>query len=154
MSQPMCYSTSPTWKETRKLQTSSPTESPLSCCTRWLLLAKLEEQNGNADTYLAAQEQALKLQTSILGYLRDPGGRGTKQTSGADSTVTSDSRKRSGLATDDFAGGFAAFSNMGSIRAKAASICFDMAECYRKHRQFDKVSSSCSTHIDLKFVLA
>ncbi|KAF6259487.1 intraflagellar transport protein [Scenedesmus sp. NREL 46B-D3] len=75
----------------------------------WLLLAKLQQQSGNAEGFTSAQNQALELQRTLLEQLRQSGS--------------------------------AAVGNLSSAKAKAASICFDLAEYYRKHRQFDKVNN-------------
>jgi hypothetical protein len=48
----------------------------------------------------------------------------------------------------------AAVGNAASAKAKAASICFDLAEYYRKHRQFDKVNSDLWRHACLLCVTA
>jgi hypothetical protein len=106
---------------------------------RWLLLAKLQQQSGNAEGFTSAQNQALELQRTLLEQLRQSGGAATGSSG---SSSTSKSRASHGVADllSGLGGGMAAaVGNVASAKAKAASICFDLAEYYRKHRQFDKV---------------
>jgi hypothetical protein len=120
---------------------------------RWLLLAKLQQQSGNAEGFTSAQNQALELQRTLLEQLRQSGGAATGSSS------SSNSRGRAGHAAADVLSGLgggmaAAVGNVASAKAKAASICFDLAEYYRKHRQFDKVNSELWSHAGLLYVVA
>jgi tetratricopeptide (TPR) repeat protein len=117
---------------------------------RWLLLAKLQQQSGNAEGFTSAQNQALELQRTLLEQLRQSGG------AAAGSSSSSASKGRASHAAADLLSGLgggmaAAVGNIASAKAKAASICFDLAEYYRKHRQFDKAEEAyqaCLTHQD------
>lgn len=113
-------------------------------CRRWLLLAKLEQHNSNLDSFVSAQEQALKLQQTLLDQLRDSGGVVAAGSVGSSTAPTSRGRGKSGVGSDmlaGFSGGLAAIGTLSSAKAKAADICFQMAEFFRKHRQFDKVGA-------------
>jgi hypothetical protein len=111
----------------------------LSC--RWLLLAKLQQQSGNAEGFTSAQGQALELQRTLIEQLRQSGGAGAGG-SGSSSTKGKASQGVADLLTGLGGGMAAAVGNLTSAKAKAASICFDLAEYHRKHRQFDKVSTA------------
>jgi hypothetical protein len=117
---------------------------------RWLLLAKLRQQSGDADGYVAAQNQALKLQSMLLEHVRQPdklggaaasvfdrqsaAGRANKSKALAKSLLSSD-----GTASAPSGVAPAAADMTASASGKAASICFDLAEFHRHRHQFDKV---------------
>jgi hypothetical protein len=99
-------------------------------------LAKLQQQSGDAEGFTSAQNQALELQRALMEQLRQ---------SGSAAPGGSSSKGRAGQGVVDMLTGLgggmaAAMGNLTLAKAKAASICFDLAEYYRKHRQFDKVS--------------
>lgn len=118
---------------------------------RWLLLAKLRQQSGDADGYVAAQNQALKLQSMLLEHVRQSdklgaaaasvfdrqsaAGKATKsRAAGAMSFLSSD-----GAPSTSSGAAPAAADTTASASGKAASICFDLAEFHRNKHQFDKV---------------
>lgn len=138
----LCASCSINPTLTYSIQASSLSHGAGTC--RWLLLAKLEQQNGSVDGFISAQNQALGLQLALLEQLRDSSGvTAAAAGSGAGSTQTTRAKTKLGPMGDSLAvigAGLASVGNTSSARLKAASICFDMAEHYRKNWQFDKVN--------------
>uniref|UniRef100_A0A383W643 Uncharacterized protein n=1 Tax=Tetradesmus obliquus TaxID=3088 RepID=A0A383W643_TETOB len=116
----------------------------------WLLLAKLQQQSGSAEGFTAAQSQALELQRTLIEQLRQSG------SAAAGTSGSSAGKGRAGQGVADLLTGLgggmaAAVGNLTSAKAKAASICFDLAEYHRRHRQFDKAEEAykaCLTHQD------
>jgi thiamine pyrophosphate-dependent acetolactate synthase large subunit-like protein len=116
---------------------------------RWLLLAKLQQQSGDAEGYLSAQNQALELQCTLLEQLKDPGAAAAVGNKSTSSTAAGPTIHAPGFKpkASQGSGGFAglgsgmaaAIGTLSTAAAKAASICFDLAEFYRKKRQFGKV---------------
>lgn len=89
---------------------------------------------------MSAQNQALNLQLSLLEQLKDV--RGATLAAADAGTPAAKPGARSGLPRDEVAESrlsMASVANLNSIKSKAASICFELAEYHRKHRQFDKV---------------
>jgi hypothetical protein len=118
---------------------------------RWLLLAKLRLQSGDAEGYVAAQNQALKLQTMLLDVVRHPDKMGAAAAAAFDrlsgdgmglrpktmSFLTGDgstaAARRTAMAPA------AAATTTTAAGVKAATICFELAEHHRLRHQFDKV---------------
>ncbi|KAF8072682.1 TTC21B [Scenedesmus sp. PABB004] len=114
----------------------------------WLLLAKLRQQSGDAEGFVAAQEQALELQRALLDGLRGGGGPGAAAAGDGGGGV---GHGREGAAPPApgapaaglLGGGLAAaVGSLGGARAKAAAICFDLAEHHRKQRAFERAADA------------
>eukprot|EP00879_Flechtneria_rotunda_P025162 GHRR01026724.1.p1 GENE.GHRR01026724.1~~GHRR01026724.1.p1 ORF type:complete len:305 (+),score=118.75 GHRR01026724.1:653-1567(+) len=104
----------------------------------WLLLAKVHQQNTDVDGFVAAQNQALDLQHSLIDRIRAPGS-SVSAGYGSNPNTKGHSSQNADMLAGFGANLAAAVGSLSAAKVKAASICFDLAEFYRKHRQFDKV---------------
>lgn len=107
-------------------------------------MAKLRLQSSDADGYVAAQSQALKLQSMLLEHLRQPGNLGAGEVAAefdrdSVSAAGSKSKEASVLAMDGMANGVPAAAAAVTSSGKAANMCFDLAEFHRQRHQLDKV---------------
>lgn len=124
---------------------------------RWLLLAKLRQQSGDADGFVAAQSQALKLQCMLLEHVRQPDRLGAAAEAvfdrdSAPGTAARGQRPDFGATDGSAARGSggppaAAKAVTASASGKAASICFELAEFRRQRHQFDKVGRAQMCHL-------
>lgn len=124
---------------------------------RWLLLAKLRQQSGDADGFVAAQSQALKLQCMLLEHVRQPDKLGAAAEAvfdrdSAPGTAARGQRPAFGATDGSAARGSggppaAAEAVTASASGKAASICFELAEFHRQRHQFDKVGRAQMRHL-------
>lgn len=131
---------------------------------RWLLLAKLCQQSGDADGYVNAQGQAIQLQCMLLEHVRQPDMLGAAAAAAVfqhDPVSTAGCSGLSswpdGTATSTADGMPVAVAAMTtSASDKAAGMCFDLAEYHKQRHQIDKVSDdfwlpqfSCTAHVGL-----
>lgn len=122
-------------------------------------MAKLRQQSGDAEGYVAAQTQALKLQVMLADHVRQPGaaaaaaavfdqssGTGTAAKHLHGSFLTSDGGSMAARAAAVSVGAPPGAAGVtagvtASASSKAASICFDLAEFHRQRHQLDKVGT-------------
>lgn len=105
---------------------------------RWLLLAKLRQQSGDGEGYVAAQQQALKLQCMLLDHFRQSDKMGAAAAAAA-FDKSSSAGANSGGSGESNGVPVAAAAMTASASGKAASMCYDLAEYHRQQHQYDKV---------------
>jgi hypothetical protein len=116
--------------------TAPATVEPLLC--RWLLLSRLQEQQGHHDEALASHAKAVEIQELLLARLAAQGA-ATGMGAADRSSMAGGRESMAGGSSGGGVGGRGGGMGANAQRQRAATLCFDLAEQHRKTRAFDKV---------------